>query len=154
VLSRSHHQGRGALFNAAALTELLEAVEVCDEVFHEAARGVLVAYDRLKTLKLASYKQAKSGEKIELSFDERVRWPLFQKRVSSMMGVLMDAKSDVMLHLLVYWARWEDENRRRCVVMMSRDLTMHTDHNRQIQNLLVLWLQLSRPRGHCGTAIP
>jgi hypothetical protein len=101
------------LFNAAALAELQEAVEVCDEVFHEAARGVLVAYDRLKTLKLSSYKQAKSGEKIELSFDERVRWPLFQKRVSNMMGVLMDSKSDIMLHLLVYWARWEDENRRR-----------------------------------------
>lgn len=117
ILARSQRHGRRALFDVNALEELHESIEVCDEVFHEAARGILVAYDRLKEIKQPKPKPGKDSElereKVYLSFDEQTRWPLFQKRVGSMMEVILDAKLDITLHLLVYWVRWEGENRRR-----------------------------------------
>ena len=105
-----------AFFNTEALQEIEDYVEICDEVFHEAARGVLVAYERLRVVRPATKKNEKgraSDDKIYLSFDERTRWPLFQRRTSMMMEALMNAKHDITLHLLVYWVAWEGESRRR-----------------------------------------
>jgi hypothetical protein len=92
-----------------------EKLETCDEILHEAARGVLVEYDRMRALKPNANdkgKAQKAGEKIYLSFQERANWPLFQRRVTNMMEGLMNAKMDLTLTILVFWVHWEQENRR------------------------------------------
>jgi hypothetical protein len=131
------------------MKEIEEYIETCDEVFHEAARGVLVAYDRIKVLRPKTKdktqqrdkvdefveglkngrveKIEKKPEPLQLSFQERVRWPLFQRRMVLMMEGLMNAKQDLTLHLLVYWVNWEHEHKKRlaqCFLLLEDILTM------------------------------
>ena len=136
TLARAKQNSHSSFFNADAMKEIEEYLDTCDEVFHEAARGVLVAYDRLRAIRpKENTSRRKEGEKGEegqiasktkqtnnkqlvaeiicLSMQERAQWPLFQKRVRSMMEVLIEAKTDLILQLLVYWISWEQENRRR-----------------------------------------
>lgn len=119
VLTRARRNFRMAFFNAEALQGIEDCVEICDEIFHEAARGVLVAYDRLKVVGPKEEKGKAVEDKVYLSFDERTRWPLFQRRTGMMMEALMNAKLDLTLHLLVYWVAWEGESRRRYVYNQS-----------------------------------
>jgi hypothetical protein len=115
------------------MKEIEDYIETCDEVFHEAARGVLVAYDRIKLLRPKSKSKPKDKvddfvdslkngkvemmekkpEALQLSFQERLRWPLFQRRMTLMMETLLNTKQDLTLHLLVYWVNWEHEHKKR-----------------------------------------
>jgi hypothetical protein len=119
ILSRAQLNTRTPFFNPSALDEVSSYVETCDEVIHEAARGVIVAYERLNTLNLIkkSQSEGKQGahqqEKIGLSFQERTRWPLFQHRIKIMLEALMNTKLDLTLQILVYWVVWEAESRRK-----------------------------------------
>ena len=116
VLTRTQLNPRNPFFNQAALENIMNYIETCDEVIHEAARGVLIAYERLEELKLLEKHRENPGatkDKMYLSFQERTRWPLFQQRVKFMMEALMNAKLDLTLQLLVYWIVWEAESRRK-----------------------------------------
>ena len=77
-----------------------EAVEKCDEIIYEVARGVLVAHERMKNT-------AKIDGKIIVSLGERVQWPLFQLRLYSLISELSGAKMDIVLHILVVQIRSE-----------------------------------------------
>jgi hypothetical protein len=117
ILARAQLNFRSPFFNPSALEEISNYLQTCDEVIHEAARGVLLAYERLDALKLMQ-KSSKSElprekEKVYLSFQERTRWPLFQHRIKIMMEALMNAKLDLTLLILVYWVVWEAEFRRK-----------------------------------------
>jgi hypothetical protein len=117
IMKRSTINSKTPFFTDAALEDIISYVETCDEVIHEAARGVLVAYDRLNTLNLRPSKEKMQDtnprEKIGLSFQERTKWPLFQQRTKLMMEALVAAKLDLSLIILVYWVVWEAEARRR-----------------------------------------
>jgi hypothetical protein len=117
ILARAQLNIRAPFFNPAALEEMNGYLQICDEVIHEAARGVIVAHERLQALKLirkGSKNQASQQiDKAYLSFQERTRWPLFQQRVKTMMEALMNAKMDLTVHILVYWVVWEAESRRK-----------------------------------------
>ena len=117
ILARAQLNFRAPFFNPSALEDIAGYLQTCDEVIHEAARGVLLAYERLDALKLIQKSPknelSRLQEKVYLSFQERTRWPLFQHRIKIMMEALMNAKLDLALHVLVYWVVWEAESRRR-----------------------------------------
>lgn len=117
ILTRSSLNSKTPFFTDSALEDIISYIETCDEVFHEAARGVLVAYERLNTLKLIPSKEKAKApgirEKIGLSFPERVKWPLFQQRVKLMMEALVAAKMDLATSIFVYWVVWEAEAHRK-----------------------------------------
>jgi len=117
ILARAQLNFRSPFFNPSALEEISSYLQTCDEVIHEAARGVLVAHERLQALKLlrktSKNQMSEQREKAYLSFQERTRWPLFQHRVKTMMEALMNAKMDLTVHILVYWVVWEAESRRK-----------------------------------------
>jgi hypothetical protein len=117
IFTRSNLNFRAPFFNPSALEDMSSYLQTCDEVIHEAARGVLIAYERLYALKLIRKGQkdqiSKPSDKVYLSFQERTRWPLYQQRVKVMMEALVNAKLDLTLHILVYWVVWEAESKRK-----------------------------------------
>jgi hypothetical protein len=117
ILKRTSLNSRTTFFTDTALEDMISYVETCDEVIHEAARGVLVAYERLHTLNLRPSKEKMRAttprEKIGLSFQERNKWPLFQQRTKLMMEALVNVKLDLSLSILVYWVVWEADEHRR-----------------------------------------
>jgi hypothetical protein len=141
ILERAKLNTRTPFFNPAALEDLSSYVQTCDEVMHEAARGVLVAFDRMAVLDLTKKRPGKESAvkdpKIYLSFQERTRWPLFQQRIKVMMEALMHAKLDLTLHILVYWTVWEAESRRKFVSSLPHE-AMQTNPNTLDLNRLSL----------------
>jgi hypothetical protein len=116
IFTRAQLNPRNPFFNPSALGDMATYLETCDEVIHEAARGVLIAYERLAALQQLDKPRegpVLSTTSVYLSFQERTRWPLFQHRIKLMMDALMNAKMDLTLHLLVYWIVWEAESRRK-----------------------------------------
>jgi hypothetical protein len=114
-LTRARKNLSSSFFNDAAWKDIEDLVETCDDIFHEGARGVLVAFERMKELRPKNKESQSTDQKIYLSFGERTRWPLFQARVRSMMEALLNAKMEITLHILVFWLSWESETRRRLV---------------------------------------
>jgi hypothetical protein len=114
VVTRARKNISASFFNETALKDLCESIETCDEIFHEAARAVLVSYQRVKEIKSKEgADKSSTDKKVYLSFGERSQWPLFQGRVRSMMEALVNTKMDIALHIMVYWVSWEAENGRR-----------------------------------------
>lgn len=82
------------------MEDIQEAMDKCDEIIYEVARGVLVAHERMKTAPCID-------GLIVVSIKERTEWPLFQMRLYSLISELSGAKMDVVLHLLVLQVRSE-----------------------------------------------
>ncbi|KAF2670655.1 hypothetical protein BT63DRAFT_439640 [Microthyrium microscopicum] len=126
IIARAEMNFRISFFNNEALKEIEDFIETCDEVFHEAARGVLIAYDRIRVLRpkpVAGKTNPAAMDAISIGFEERIKWPLFQRRMGSMMEALMNAKMDLTLHVLIYWVSWERDTRRKSTSSIFADLT-------------------------------
>lgn len=116
IIARAELSSSSPFFNPSTVEDIRALIETFDEVIHEAARGVLVSHERINFLGLMKGKEdgnTEKREKICLSFQERTLWPLFQHRIKIMMEVLVNAKLDLTVHILVYWTVWEAEARRK-----------------------------------------
>jgi hypothetical protein len=115
IIARAELSSSSPFFNPSAMEDIKSLLETFDEVIHEAARGVLVAHERIDALGLLrrDVNGIEKREKICLSFQERIIWPLFQHRIKFIMETLVNAKLDLTLHILVYWIVWEAESRRK-----------------------------------------
>src|ERR1700712_5025053 len=94
IIARAELSASSPFFNPSTLEDIKSIIETFDEVIHEAARGVLVGHERVESLGLMKGKQAGSTvkkEKLQLSFQERTQWPLFQQRIKIMMEALVNA---------------------------------------------------------------